>query len=313
MKILHLDKNHDSLVNELKSSGYMNVEAYKMELTEVKSIIDQFDGIIIRSRFKIDPDFLKNGRKIKFIARVGSGLENIDVKYLKKRGIKLISAPEGNSNAVGEHAVGLILSLLNKLNLANDSVKNKLWIRDKFRGYEIENKTIGIIGYGNTGRSLAKKLTGFNVKEIIFYDIKSKTKDSIARQVTIEELQKKSNILSIHTPQNKLSIGMIDKDFIQKMKNPFWLVNTARGSAIKTKDLIYGIQNGKILGAGLDVLEYEKKTFENTFHDKINQDFIDLIKNEKIILTPHIAGWTYESHSKLAKIIVQKIQKYFPV
>ena len=264
MKILHLDKNHDSLVNELKSSGYMNVEAYKMELTEVKSIIDQFDGIIIRSRFKIDPDFLKNGRKIKFIARVGSGLENIDVKYLKKRGIKLISAPEGNSNAVGEHAVGLILSLLNKLNLANDSVKNKLWIRDKFRGYEIENKTIGIIGYGNTGRSLAKKLTGFNVKEIIFYDIKSKTKDSIARQVTIEELQKKSNILSIHTPQNKLSIGMIDKDFIQKMKNPFWLVNTARGSAIKTKDLIYGIQNGKILGAGLDVLEYEKKTFENT-------------------------------------------------
>ena len=313
MKILHLDKNHDSLVNELKSSGYMNVEAYKMELTEVKSIIDQFDGIIIRSRFKIDPDFLKNGRKIKFIARVGSGLENIDVKYLKKRGIKLISAPEGNSNAVGEHAVGLILSLLNKLNLANDSVKNKLWIRDKFRGYEIENKTIGIIGYGNTGRSLAKKLTGFNVKEIIFYDIKSKTKDSIARQVTIEELQKKCNILSIHTPQNKLSIGMIDKDFIQKMKNPFWLVNTARGSAIKTKDLIYGIQNGKILGAGLDVLEYEKKTFENTFHDKINQDFIDLIKNEKIILTPHIAGWTYESHSKLAKIIVQKIQKDFPV
>ena len=313
MKILHLDKNHDSLVNELKSSGYMNVEAYKMELTEVKSIIDQFDGIIIRSRFKIDPDFLKNGRKIKFIARVGSGLENIDVKYLKKRGIKLISAPEGNSNAVGEHAVGLILSLLNKLNLANDSVKNKLWIRDKFRGYEIENKTIGIIGYGNTGRSLAKKLTGFNVKEIIFYDIKSKTKDSIARQVTIEELQKKSNILSIHTPQNKLSIGMIDKDFIQKMKNPFWLVNTARGSAIKTKDLIYGIQNGKILGAGLDVLEYEKKTFENTFDDKINQEFIDLIKNEKIILTPHIAGWTYESHSKLAKIIVQKIQKDFPV
>ena len=313
MKILHLDKNHDYLVNELKSRGYMNVEAYKLELAEVKSIIDQFDGIIIRSRFKIDPDFLKNGTKIKFIARVGSGLENIDVQYLKKRGIKLISAPEGNSNAVGEHAVGLILSLLNKLNLANDSVKNKIWIRDKFRGYEIENKTIGIIGYGNTGRSLAKKLTGFNVKEIIFYDIISKTKDSIARQVSIEELQKKSNILSIHTPQNKLSTGMINKDFIQKMKNPFWLINTARGSAIKTKDLIYGIQNGKILGAGLDVLEYEKKTFENTFNDKINQDFLDLIKSEKIILTPHIAGWTHESHLKLAKIIVQKIQKDFPV
>ena len=313
MKILHLDKNHDSLVNELKNSGYMNVEAYKMELAEVKLIIDQFDGIIIRSRFKIDSDFLKNGRKIKFIARVGSGIENVDVQYLKKRGIKLISAPEGNSNAVGEHAVGLILSLLNKLNLANDSVKNKLWIRDKFRGHEIENKTIGIIGYGNTGRSLANKLTGFNVKEIIFFDIINKTKDSIARQVSIEELQKKSNILSIHTPQNKLSIGMINKDFIQKMKNPFWLINTARGSAIKTKDLIYGIQNGKILGAGLDVLEYEKKTFENTFDDKIDQDFFDLIKNEKIILTPHIAGWTYESHSKLAKIIVQKIQKDFPV
>ena len=313
MKILHLDRNHDSLINELKSSGYINVEGYKMRLSKVKSIIYKFDGIVIRSRFNIDSDFLKNGRKIKFVARVGSGSENIDVQYLKKRGIKLISAPEGNSNAVGEHAAGLILSLLNKLNLANDSVKNKLWIREKFRGYEIENKIIGIIGYGNTGKSLAKKLTGFNVKEIIFYDIIKKTKDSIARQVSIEELQKKTNILSIHTPQNKLSIGMINKDFIEKMKNPFWLINTARGSAVNTKDLIDGIQNKKILGAGLDVLEYEKKTFENTFDNKIHQNFLNLIENEKVILTPHIAGWTHESHLKLAKIIVQKIQKDFPV
>ena len=313
MKILHLDKNHDSLINELKSSGYINVEAYKMTLANVKSIIHQFDGIVIRSRFKIDADFLKNGKRIKFIARVGSGIENIDIQYLKKREIELISAPEGNSNAVGEHAVCLILSLLNKLNLANDSVKNEQWNRDKFRGHEIENKTIGIIGYGNTGKSLAKKLTGFNVKEIIFYDIMKKTKDSIARQVSIEELQNKSNILSIHTPENKLSIGMINKYFIEKVKNPFWLINTARGSAVKTKDLIDGIQNGKILGAALDVLEYEKKDFENTFDNKIHKNFLDLIQNEKVILTPHIAGWTYESHIKLAKIIVQKIQKNFPV
>lgn len=313
MKILHLDKNHDSLINELKSCGYINVEAYKMTLANVKSIIHQFDGIVIRSRFKIDTDFLKNGKRIKFIARVGSGLENIDIQYLKKRGIELISAPEGNSNAVGEHAVCLILSLLNKLNIANDSVKNKQWNRDKFRGHEIENKTIGIIGYGNTGKSLAKKLTGFNVKEIIFYDIIKKTKDSIARQVSIEELQNKSNILSIHTPENKLSIGMINKNFIEKVKNPFWLINTARGSAVKTKDLIDGIQNGKILGAALDVLEYEKKDFENTFDNKIHKNVLDLIENEKVILTPHIAGWTYESHLKLAKIIVQKIQKDFPV
>ncbi len=313
MKILHLDKNHDSLINELKSCGYINVEAYKMTLANVKSIIHQFDGIVIRSRFKIDTDFLKNGKRIKFIARVVSGLENIDIQYLKKRGIELISAPEGNSNAVGEHAVCLILSLLNKLNIANDSVKNKQWNRDKFRGHEIENKTIGIIGYGNTGKSLAKKLTGFNVKEIIFYDIIKKTKDSIARQVSIEELQNKSNILSLHTPENKLSIGMINKNFIEKVKNPFWLINTASGSAVKTKDLIDGIQNGKILGAALDVLEYEKKDFENTFDNKIHKNFLDLIQNEKVILTPHIAGWTYESHLKLAKIIVQKIQKDFPV
>ena len=313
MKILHLDKNHDSLINELKSSGYINVEAYKMTLANVKSIIHQFDGIVIRSRFKIDADFLKNGKRIKFIARVGSGIENIDIQYLKKREIELISAPEGNSNAVGEHAVCLILSLLNKLNLANDSVKNEQWNRDKFRGHEIENKTIGIIGYGNTGKSLAKKLTGFNVKEIIFYDIMKKTKDSIARQVSFEELQNKSNILSIHTPENKLSIGMINKYFIEKVKNPFWLINTARGSAVKTKDLIDGIQNGKILGAALDVLEYEKKNFENTFDNKIHKNVLDLIENEKVILTPHIAGWTYESHLKLAKIIVQKIQKSFPV
>ena len=284
-----------------------------MSKVKVKSIIGEFDGIVVRSRFKIDSEFLRNGDKIKFIARVGSGLENIDTQYLKKRGIKLISAPEGNANAVGEHAVGLILSLLNKLNLANDSVKNRMWSREKFRGHEIENKTIGIIGYGNTGKSFAKKLTGFNVREIIFYDIKKKPKDSIAKQVSIEELQNKSNILSIHTPQNKLSIGLINKTFIKRMKNPFWLINTARGSAVKIKDLIEGIQNKKIFGAALDVLEYEKKSFEDTFDNKINHDFADLIKNEKIILTPHIAGWTYESHLKLAKIIVQKIQKEFPL
>ena len=313
MKILHLDKNHHSLINDLKNSGYINVEGYKMSLDEIKSVIGQFDGIVIRSRFKIDSDFLKNGGGIKFVARVGSGIENIDIQYLKRRGIKLISAPEGNSNAVGEHALGLILSLLNKLNLANDSVKNKLWSREKFRGYEIENKTVGIVGYGNTGKSLARKLTGFNVKEIIFYDIRKKTKDSIARQVSIEELQNKCNILSIHTPQNNLSIGLINKAFIERMKNPFWLINTARGSAVKIMDLIDGIENKKILGAALDVLEYEKKSFENTFNGKIDQSFLSLIKNEKIILTPHIAGWTFESHLKLAKIIVQKIQKDFPV
>ena len=313
MKILHLDKNHYSLINDLKNNGYINVEAYKMSLDGIKSVIGQFDGIVVRSRFKIDSDFLKNGGGIKFVARVGSGIENIDIQYLKRRGIKLISAPEGNSNAVGEHALGLILSLLNNLNLANDSVKNKLWSREKFRGYEIENKTVGIIGYGNTGKSLARKLSGFNVKEIIFYDIRKKTKDSIARQVSIEELQNKCNILSIHTPQNNLSIGLINKTFIERMKNPFWLINTARGSAVKIMDLIDGIENKKILGAALDVLEYEKKSFENTFNGKIDQSFLNLIKNEKIILTPHIAGWTFESHLKLAKIIVQKIQKDFPV
>ena len=313
MKILHLDMNHDSLIKDLKRSGYINVEGYKMSIEKVKSIIDKFDGIVVRSRFKIDSEFLKNGEKVKFIARVGSGLENIDTSYLKKRGIKLISAPEGNSNAVGEHAIGLILSLLNKLNLANDSVKNKMWSREKFRGHEIENKTIGIIGYGNTGKSLAKKLSGFNVKEIIFYDIVNKTKDSIAKQVSIEQLQNKSDILSIHTPQNKSSIGLINKTFIKRMKKPFWLINTARGSAVKIKDLIEGIRNKKIYGAALDVLEYEKKSFEDTFDNEINHDFADLIKNEKIILTPHIAGWTHESHIKLAKIIVQKIQKDFPV
>ena len=306
MKILHLDKNHNSLINNLTNSGYANVEAYKMTLTEIKSIISQFDGIVIRSRFKIDSNFLKNAKKIKFIARVGSGLENIDINFLRKRGIKLISSPEGNSNAVGEHALGLILSLFNKLNLANDSVKKKLWNREKFRGYEIENKTVGIIGYGNTGKSLARKLMGFNVREIIFYDIVKKTRDSFARQVSIEELQNKCNILSIHTSQNESSIGLINKTFIEKMKNPFWLINTARGSAVKTKDLIDGIKNKKVLGAALDVLEYENYSFEDTFDNDLDQDFLNLTRNEKIILTPHVAGWTHESHLRVLKVLCSK-------
>ena len=312
MNILHVDTNHPLLIQQLAKLGYINHEDVTSSKSQIETKISQYDGLIIRSRFTIDQTFLDQAINLKFIARVGAGLENIDVDYAYKMGIHLIAAPEGNCNAVGEQALGMLLSLLNKLNQADKEVRQGFWNRESNRGVELQGKTVGIIGYGHMGKAFAKKLKGFEV-EVLCYDIKPHVGDDNATQVSLEEFQNSVEVVSLHTPQTPLTIGMININFINQFQRPFWLINTARGSAVNTKDLIDGIQNKKILGAGLDVLEYEKKNFENTFDNKIHQNFLDLIENEKVILTPHIAGWTHESHLKLAKIIVQKIQKDFPL
>ncbi|MDG2397331.1 MAG: NAD(P)-dependent oxidoreductase [Flavobacteriaceae bacterium] len=307
MKIIHIDENHPILLESLNEIGHQNIIAYKLSKKKISSIIAEFDGIVIRSRFNIDKNFISKTKNLNFIARVGSGLENIDVDAAKEKGIILLSAPEGNSNAVGEHAIGMLLSMLNKIRAAHNSIQNGNWLREQHRGYEINGKVIGIIGYGNTGRSFAKKLKGFQVK-VIFHDIQPFGNDIFAKQVSLKEIQNKSDIISLHVPENKQSINMINKKFIQKMKKPFWLVNTSRGKIIVTKDLIWGIKNNYILGAGLDVLEYESSSFEKIYSTK-EKDFSFLLKSNKVLLTPHIAGWTFESHRKLAEIIIKKISK----
>ncbi|MDO4728647.1 MAG: 2-hydroxyacid dehydrogenase [Bacteroidota bacterium] len=305
MKILHLDSNHRILAEMLNRQEFVNDFDFTSTKTEVEDKLPQYQGVVIRSRFTIDRQFIDRGTNLKFIARVGAGVENIDVDYAKSKGIRLIAAPEGNRNAVGEHALGMLLSLFNKLNLADQSVRLGKWEREQHRGYELEGKTIGIIGYGNMGKSFAKKLSGFDVAEVLFYDIQSGLADQYAREVSLEELQQKSDVISLHTPYTPLTHNMINQDFIQKLSKPIWLLNTARGKNVSTSALVSALQKGQILGAGLDVLEYEKTSFEAI--DNIPDDLNYLFTSPKVILSPHIAGWTFESHVKLAQTIGNKI------
>ncbi len=306
MKILHLDNNHPLLINQLTEAGFINEEDYTSSKSEVEKIISKYNGIVIRSRFKCDQQFIDAASNLKFIARVGAGLESIDIPYAESKGITLISAPEGNRNAVGEHTLGMILSLFNKLNKADKEVRNGLWHREENRGIELDGKTVGIIGYGNMGKAFAKKLRGFDCK-VICYDIKDNVGNENAMQVSLEIFQKEVDIVSLHTPWTPLTNKMVNSEFIDKFSKPFWLFNTARGKSVVTADLVSALKNGKILGAGLDVLEYEKSSFETLFTSEIPETLQELLKMDNVILSPHVAGWTVESKEKLAQTIVDKI------
>ncbi|WP_344713030.1 MULTISPECIES: 2-hydroxyacid dehydrogenase [Winogradskyella] len=311
MKVLHLDSNHPLLIKQLNALGFTNHEDYKASKSEIEAKISEYDGMIIRSRFSIDKAFLDAATNLKFIGRVGAGLENIDCDYAQKKGIHLISAPEGNRNAVGEHALGMLLSLFNKLNKADREVRQGQWLREENRGLELDGKTIGLIGYGNMGKAFAKKLKGFDV-EVLCHDIKTGVGDANAKQVILEELKAKVDVLSLHTPQTALTLNMVNSEFINGFKKPFWLINTARGKSVVTEDIVSALKSGQLLGAGLDVLEYEKSSFENLFSSNtIPEAFQYLIESENVLLSPHVAGWTVESNIKLAQTIVDKIKAKF--
>ena len=311
MKILHLDTNHPALLEQLNAAGFENHKDYTSSKVEVEKKIHNYDGIIIRSRFSIDKHFLQQASRLKFIGRVGEGIENIDCRFAYSKGIDLIAAPEGNRNAVGEHSLGLLLSLFNKLNKADKEVRKGKWMREDNRGIELDGKTIGLIGYGNMGKAFAKKLRGFDVK-VLCYDIKPNVGDENCKQVSLESLKQNTDVLSLHTPQTEETKQMINTNFINSFSKEFWLINTARGTSVVTKDLVKALKVGKILGAGLDVLEYEKSSFENLFsNNKMPEAFKYLISADNIILSPHVAGWTIESKEKLAQTIVEKIKKRF--
>jgi len=324
MKILHLDNNHPLLIEQLTAEGFQNAEDYTSPKEEIEKNIKKYDGIVIRSRFKIDKTFIDAAINLKFIARVGAGLESIDTVYAKKKKIKLFSAPEGNKNAVGEHTLGMLLSLFNKLNSADRQVKSGQWNREANRGFELDGKIVGIIGYGNMGKSFAKKLKGFDCT-VFCYDIKEDVGNKNATQVSLKTLQELADIVSLHTPWTPLTNKMVDSEFIENFKKPFWLLNTARGKSVVTADLVSALENGKILGAGLDVLEYEKGSFESLFSartdtgevlaggsEEMPSELKKLLAMDNVILSPHVAGWTVESKGKLAETIVEKITEAFP-
>lgn len=304
MKILQLDKNHPLISEQLTAKGFVVEEDHSSTYDEVLEKIIDYQGIIIRSRIPLDKNFLTKVSHLKFIARVGAGMENIDIETAEKFGIKLINSPEGNRDSVAEHVVGMLLILMNRLFIASNEVKNGIWKREENRGDELLGKTFGIIGYGNMGKATAKRLSGFGV-EVIFHDILPNLSDEFATQVSLEELQKRADILSLHIPLTSETHYLVDEEFISKMEKNFYFVNTARGKNLKTKALVKAIESGKVLGACLDVLEYEKSSFENLEIE--NQDLKYLLDSEKVIVTPHIGGWTHQSKEKLAQVIVDKI------
>ncbi|WP_312421330.1 2-hydroxyacid dehydrogenase [Epilithonimonas sp.] len=304
MRILLLDTNHPLIEEQLSEKGFVFDADYTSSYDEVLEKIQNYEGIIIRSRIPIDQNFLIKASHLKFIARVGAGMENIDIETAENLGIKLINSPEGNRDSVAEHVVGMLLILMNRLFIASNEVKNGIWKREENRGDELLGKTFGIIGYGNMGKATAKRLSGFGVK-VIFHDILPNLSDEFATQVSLEELQNRADILSLHIPLTNETHYLIDEEFISKMEKNFYFVNTARGKNLKTKALVQAIESGKVLGACLDVLEYEKSSFENL--ETENQDLKYLLDSEKVIVTPHIGGWTQQSKEKLAQVIVDKI------
>ena len=308
MKILLLDSNHPLITEQLLAKGFILEEDFSSSYDEVLQKINQYEGIIIRSRIPLDKNFLENAKNLKFIARVGAGMENIDLEVAKSLGISLINSPEGNRDSVAEHVVGMLLILMNRLFIASEEVKKGIWKREENRGDELLGKTFGIIGYGNMGKATAKRLSGFGVK-VIFHDILPNLEDEFAKQVSLEELQQEADILSLHIPLDASTKYLVDEEFISKMKKNFYFINTARGKNLKTSALIKAIKEEKILGAALDVLEYEKSSFENI--EEKNEDLDFLLQSEKVIVTPHIAGWTHQSKEKLAQFIVDKIVAQF--
>ena len=298
MKILHLDQNHEYLSSELEKLGFENHYDYKSSKDEILEKIDGYVGIIIRTRIIID-DVLE-----KLYTQV-AGLENIDLVSAKKNNIQVLSAGEANSNAVGEHAIGMLLNLMNNIGVSNEEIKTNVWEREKNRGIELEKKVVGIIGFGKTGQSFAKKLSGFDCK-VIFNDIKEIPSNEFANSVSLNDIKLKSDIISIHTDLNQSSFNLINIDFINSCEKNFILINTSRGKCVNSKDLITGLKNKKITGCCLDVLDIEDISFENI---KKNNDFDFLKNSNNVILTPHIAGWTIESKLKLSKVIIEKIKE----
>lgn len=310
MKVLFIDSTHPILQERLEEAGFKCEKDFNSGKEEIASIIAKYDGIVIRSRFRIDKDFLSKAKKLKFIARSGAGMENIDLVYAEAKGIQCFNAPEGNRDAVAEHAIGMLLSLMNNLIKSDQEVRQQKWDREGNRGYELGGRTVGIIGYGNMGSAFAKRLKGFGCSILAYDKYKKGFGNEMVQEVDLETIFKETEILSIHLPLTDETLHYVDNTFISQFKKPFWLINTARGQHIKTSDLLNSLEKEKIRGACLDVLEAEKSSFERV--DLSNDEALKaLLSNDKIIFSPHIAGWTFESYKKLSSILADKILATF--
>jgi D-3-phosphoglycerate dehydrogenase len=303
-KIVFIDSVHSVLWERLENAGYHCVDASDWGLDQCAAEIVSASGIVIRSRFRIDEQFLKGAKNLEFIARSGAGLENIDVAYCLKRNIELFNAPEGNRNAVAEHALGMLLNLFRKINKGDREVRQGIWDREGNRGVELDGKTVGIIGFGNNGTAFAKKLSGFDVRVLAYDKYKEVPNLGQVESSTLEQIFEEADILSFHIPQNEETLFWGNSEFFNAFKKPIYLLNMSRGKIVKIKDLLNAIEGGKVLGACLDVLEFESTSFSEI--DK-NETLNDLLNHPKVILSPHVAGWTQESYFLLSDVLADKI------
>jgi D-3-phosphoglycerate dehydrogenase len=312
MYVLFVDSTHDKLPKKLTQSGFICDYQPDIKPNEIITIIPKYDGIIIRSKIKIDKNIIDAAKNLKFIGRVGAGLENIDVEYAEQKEIRCFSSPEGNRDAVGEHTLGMLLTLFNNILKADFEVRSGKWIREGNRGLEIKGKTIGIIGYGNMGSAFAQRLKGFEANVIAYDKYKYNYSDEFVTEKRLEDIFEQTDILSIHVPLTEETQFMVNHEFINLFKKDIYILNTARGKVLKTDDLVKNIKLGKVLGAALDVLEYEQTSFERLHSaNDLPETFQYLIETNKVVLTPHIAGWTHESNIKLSEILADKIIKAF--
>jgi len=309
--VLFIDSVHPILQERLEKRGFECREMHMHSREEIEALLPEAFGIVIRSRFTINEDFLKSAKELKFIARSGSGLENIDQNYCNTQGISLFNSPEGNRNAVAEHALGMLLSLLNKLNVADQQVRLGQWNRETNRGEELDGKTIGIIGYGNNGAAFAKKLRGFDVKVMAFDKYKTGFGDHFVQECTLEALFEQAEIVSFHIPLNKETKFFANDYFFNSFQHPIRLLNLSRGKIVETTALVNAMKAGKVVGAGLDVLEYETKSFESFFEQYLPSEFHYLIHADNVILSPHVGGWTKESYFKLSDVLADKILDWY--
>lgn len=306
-KVLFIDTTHPKLPSMLEKAGFTVVHFYGKNIDELKNIASQFTGFIIRSKFKMDEDILQYATNLKFIGRVGAGMENIDLIYTDMRNIQCFNAPEGNRDAVGEQAVAMLLALFNNLFKADSEVRKGVWKREENRGIELGGKTVGIIGYGNTGGAFARKLSGFNVKVLAYDKYKSNFSDNFVKEAVLKEIYNEADIVSFHVPLTDETLYMANEKFFNSFEKEIYVINTSRGKVLNTNDLLRNLESGKIKGACLDVLEYEGLSFENLNSVDLPDGFVKLVNRNDVILSPHIAGWTHESNIKLSEVLAQKI------
>ena len=308
MRILVTDSTHPILHDLLRQAGHEVVEDTTLNYDTLLSVIPKYDALVVRSKIIIDRPFLDRARHLRCIGRVGAGMETIDVDYAESLGIRCLNSPEGNRDAVGEHALGLLLALFNNIARSDAEVRQGLWQREANRGLELKGRTVGIIGFGNMGSAFAQRLQGFECN-IIAYD-KYKPAGyapAYVQEVSLHELQLRAQVLSLHVPLTPETRHMVDYPFIQRFRHPFHLINTSRGAVVDTPGLVRALDEGLILGTALDVIEYEDMTRDGLDLDHLPDAFHYLLHSPRAVLTPHVAGWTVESKEKLASVLAQKI------